>query len=106
MSKLYWDEIVLSHDDQDGVEFFSDLNNNNEFAENFILLMKPWYESIILLIGVGLCDPRSIFDADRWASEIPSFNWNWIMISYLEILVRDCWYNIEMNVIYLRHWEV
>ena len=28
------------------------------------------------------------------------------MISYLEILVRDCWYNIEMNVIYLLHWEV
>ena len=28
------------------------------------------------------------------------------MISYLEILVKDCWYNIEMNVIYLLHWEV
>ena len=25
VSKLCWDEIVLSHDDQDGVEFFLDL---------------------------------------------------------------------------------
>lgn len=105
MSKLCWDEIVLSHDDQDEVEFFLDLNDNDEL-KNFILHKWNLDMNQLYFWSELVSDAPYLMLIAEYLKFRVSTEIDQSMISYLEILVRDCWYNIEMNVIYLLHWEV